>query len=274
MKKALSLLLSMALIGMNLSPVFAQNAYGQDRTEEEENLTTEETTEEEAVLVSTEDDEKPMIQVQQQDRVQDQTNIDESLGADEQEQNRNEIQKVIINRGEDDQLQVQTENQEQEREEYQTENGEQVLFQLELNNEGEDSMLRIRKNADGDTFIEDGDAKVKANFPMEVDAETGMVTITTASGKVVELKEMPSSVLAQILGDKTMDEVEEYELEEDENGDMQYMLKGTDKRKLLGLFEVNVPVEAYVNCENSDEVEIRKPWYLNWFGFLFSNPEV
>lgn len=250
MKKALTLLLTTAMLGTQLVPALAQNAYGQ-----------------------TQESEKPMIQIQDQDRVQYQTNVEDSQGADEQEQNRNEIQKVIINRGEDDQLQVQTQNQEQEREEYQTEKGEQVLFQLELDNNGENNQLKIRKNADGDTFIEQGDAKVKANFPMEIDAETGLVTITTPNGKVITLKETPSAVLAQVLGDKIFDEVEEYELEEDENGDVQYKLKGTDMRKLLGLFEVNVPVEAYVNCENADEVEMRKPWYLNWFGFLFSNPE-
>lgn len=214
-----------------------------------------------------------MIKIQDQDRVQEQTNDETEDTTDEDEtvseQNQNQIKKVVINRGEDDQLQVQTENQEQERENYETEDGEQVLFQLNLNNEGEDSELKIRKNDAGDTFIEQGDAKVKANFPMSIDAETGIVTITNPNGKEIELKETPSAVLAKVLDDKLIDDVEEVELVSGEGDQVRYEFKGTNTKKFLWLFRISAPITASVNAEDTSDIEIEKPWYLNWFGFLF-----
>jgi hypothetical protein len=138
---------------------------------------------------------------------------------------------------------------------------------------GVNKQLQIRKNSNNDTFIEDGGTEVKANFPMEIDAETGLVTITNPNGRTVTLNATPSEVLEKVLSERLIEDVDEFEIEEDNDNEIKYILRGTTKRQLLGLFEINVPVEAKVNCENIDEVEVRKPWYLNMFGFLFTEPK-
>lgn len=210
--------------------------------------------------------EQPMVQINKQEQVM--LNAEDSAQGTA-EQNQNEVKKVIINKGENQQLQVQTENAEQEMQLVGEGQQNQVLF--ELKNESGDTQLRIRQE-DGECVVEENDAQVHTDLPLTVDTETGVIYVTTASGKVIELSEHPSEVLQEALSAR-IDTLEGAVLGEstEVEDQIRYRVTGTDARRFLWLFGVEVPVEVEYNAETGEEVELIQPWYITWFGFLFAN---
>lgn len=179
---------------------------------------------------------------------------------------QSEIQTITINRGEEDQLEIQVQKRNQEEVQLQVEEGAgETLFQMD--------QLRIREEDREHLRIEDGDAVAFTNLSITVDPETNLITITTPSGKEVVLKERPSEVLSRILEEKLLDSVDEMNIEEDveEAGQVRYRANGVDERKFLGLFTVRPTVEIVFDAETGEEISRTQPWYLNWFGFLFGN---
>jgi uncharacterized membrane protein YkoI len=55
--------------------------------------------------------------------------------------------------------------------------------------------------------------------------------------------------------------VSKVELREDEKGKAYYSVKGKKKAKFLGLFNVNMNVEAKVDADNGEVVSVKTPWY-------------
>lgn len=249
MRKGSKVFVSMTMFLLLTLPVFAQGGQGTQAQSGSESA------DEDTVLL----------------RIQEQAQDGEGEGTDDavMNQEQSEIKKVIINQGEDDQLQVQTENASQEQTRVEM-NEEAVL--LEMQNQSTGNQLRV-KQADGALYLQDGEVEAMTNLSFEVDTETGEIMVTTASGKEVPLSEHPSQMLERLVEEGTLDSATEIELVEDEveSDEVKYVVDGVNDCKLLGLLDVAAPVEVTVDAETGEELSLVQPWYLDWLGFLFTN---
>ncbi|PJA87104.1 MAG: hypothetical protein CO141_01185 [Candidatus Moranbacteria bacterium CG_4_9_14_3_um_filter_42_9] len=130
--------------------------------------------------------------------------------------------------------------------------------------EEEDDELELL--AGDDHFdVESRGVNVEIKFPISVDPQTGQVFVDTGFGKV-ELTTLPDEAV-NALKEAGVDNVYQLELENDE-GELKYIIKGTKKEKLLGLFNVEVPADAVVLVENSSISEIKESFFAKLLDLL------
>ena len=88
---------------------------------------------------------------------------------------------------------------------------------------------------------------VSANFPMEVDNETGKIYVVTPNGKV-ELKSMPDVIFAKARAKYGMDTVEKMEIKVKKNK-VVYEIAGQKEDRFLGVFKVKIKTTLNFNPE-------------------------
>ena len=247
MKEKITLSIFALMLAIIATPVLAQQ--GQEQTAGQSNS------------------EKKGAQIQVQER------DPESVGSEDGKmvttQTREEIKTVTVNQGEDNQLEVKTENVNQEQ--TRLELDEDEIVSIELQNKAEDNMLQVRRNTDS-VYIKNGDADVNTRLSFEIDTETGEILVTTASGKEVSIGDHPSQMLSKVLETGIIDNLEEMNLTESESNEDQvlYEVTGTCEKKFLGFFTVTSEISATYDAETGEEITVEKPWYLDLFSFLFS----
>src|SRR3989304_8513084 len=106
---------------------------------------------------------------------------------------------------------------------------------------------------------------MKFRAEMSLLAQTGQVFVDTGFGKV-ELATLPDEAV-NALKEAGVDNVYQLELEDDE-GELKYIIKGTKKEKLLGLFNVEIPADAVVLVENSSISEIKESFFAKLLDLL------
>lgn len=134
---------------------------------------------------------------------------------------------------------------------YETESGNLVIDYEDDDGEEfneEDDEIKIK--VVGDAFeLKKKDVKIKINFPMEVDGETGQIYVVTPNGKV-ELKAMPD-IIAQKAQDAGLDNISKFELKIDGNK-VKYEVNGTQTEKFLGLVRVKIKSTYQYDSENGE----------------------
>lgn len=140
-----------------------------------------------------------------------------------------------------------------------------INHENEVENELEHSVENEIENEDLDTVItaeEDGfeiernKFKAKANFPITIDEETGNIIVSTSKGQVV-LNNMPDAIIEKISGN-TPAEVEKIELDESEDGALEYNVKASKKQKFLGFLDINIYNDYKLNAQTGDLIESSK----------------
>ncbi len=108
--------------------------------------------------------------------------------------------------------------------------------------EAEETYDKVIIRAVGDDFVlTRKGAGVKVNYPLTVDNETGDISVKTPIGEVT-LKAMPDTIVQTVRDRNGLDVVESVDLVSD-NG-LQYVVSGKRQEKLLGLFDVEIPLEV------------------------------
>jgi len=112
-----------------------------------------------------------------------------------------------------------------------------------------ENRLRIRVRNNKFELVQGANA-VLTSFPITIDPATGQVFVTTPNGDV-ELKEMPDAVVQKALAN--LDTAESVDL--DSFKKLEYKIKGSRSKKLLGLFPITIPVTAYYDAQTGQLVE-------------------
>lgn len=122
-------------------------------------------------------------------------------------------------------------------------------------NEVEDNN-RIRIRLAGNSFVVTRNGvEALSMFPLTVDDETGDIFVNTPVG-LIELNAMPDSIVQRAQLSDDIDDVTSVELgTSDENTTLEYILVGEKREKLLGLFELQIPVELIYDAESGDFLE-------------------
>lgn len=154
----------------------------------------------------------------------------------------------------------------------------------------ENQELRIRAKK-GRLEIRQRGVGALTNFPLSISEETNELTVTTPSGVRV-IKVLPQTAVQNILQSNIMDKVssasalpeaekttEDAEFEEEveqevelveEKKEVAFKIKGEKNVRLLNFIPLEVPVTALVSAQTGETLQIERPWFLNFFGFLFS----
>ena len=123
------------------------------------------------------------------------------------------------------------------------------LIKQELEIKLEDGNLRIR--VEGDNFeLIDGASKVLTNFPITADPLTGQIFVTTPKG-IVELKQMPDSILEKALAHGGTAEIKDLQSIKE----LEYRVESESVEKLLGLFPISIPSVGYYDSQTGEIIE-------------------
>ncbi|MFH1237712.1 MAG: hypothetical protein V1648_04915 [Candidatus Aenigmatarchaeota archaeon] len=161
------------------------------------------------------------------------------------------------NQGEATQIQneVQTQNRIQTGT-YTTENGKQLQIQEQSNN-----MVQLKSGA------------VFAQTSMEMTQEqtqTGTkLQVKLSNGKNSEVKVMPDAasekameqLRIKVCSEENNCQIELKEVGQGEQVKAAYEIQVEKKAKFLWLFETNMPINAQVDAENGEVLQIQKPWW-------------
>lgn len=172
-----------------------------------------------------------------------------------------------------------------------------------------DDIVKIRERRDKEEIkirARDGRLEIRqkgigalTHFPVNVNPETNELTVITPSGtRIVGV--LPSVAVANILQSNIMDRVlaargllpsnspgpeEEREATEEaevkgekeqevelveEGGKLAFKIEGVKNVRFLNLFTIEAPVLAFVSAQTGETLRLERPFFLTFFGFLFS----
>lgn len=168
------------------------------------------------------------------------------------------------NQGEASELQNQIQEQNQVRSgEYLGEGGQQMQIQEKANNKIE---LKVGNSM----------AETSMKIMLEQDGEMTKLKTTLSNGKNAEIKVMPDAASEKALERlrlKVCSEENECSIELKEVGTGEqvkavYEIKTQRQSKIFGLFKAKMQVQAQVDAETGEVIQIKKPWWA----FLASEP--
>lgn len=148
--------------------------------------------------------------------------------------------------------------------EFDSENNE---FEVEVNDNATNT-LKVKFNDNMFKLTRSG-VEAATNFPIVIDEETGVVSVTTSKGNVV-LKQMPDTIVNKASIDNSLDSIEGIDLEEDEKNKLTYVVKGNKSEKLLGLIAVEIPTILNYDPTSGSLLEITQTFVskiLDLFSF-------
>lgn len=130
------------------------------------------------------------------------------------------------------------------------------VLEVKAGDEGTaDGQNKLKIKALGNNFrLERAGIGVLTNFPLTVNDDTGEVFVQTPAGEV-NLKAMPDTIVQKArLADK-IDEVDEVTLASEETAELEYVLSGTKAEKLLGVFNLQIPVQLVYDAQAGEFVK-------------------
>lgn len=115
-------------------------------------------------------------------------------------------------------------------------------------------------------IIEHEGISASTKFPVNVDLETNIITITTPAGEL-KLAILPSEAVLSLIRNNVIDESSDVQIDEEE-GKLVYLINGTKQGKLFNLFTINFDVEAVVGGDTGENLRVSKPLWARIFDFL------
>ena len=157
------------------------------------------------------------------------------------------------------------------------------LARLRVAEKGVEKDIKVRVQNDRfvisqegfNTALPGGEIAATTNFPITVDRETNSIAVETPLG-TINVQQLPSTAIQQVLAGNIIDTVESTELGESEtetsdpNKQVVYRIKGVKNTRFLGLIKINAPILAEVSAITGQTTFVKQQWYLNAFGFLFA----
>lgn len=128
--------------------------------------------------------------------------------------------------------------------------------------------------------IEQHRVRAKTSFPLTVGQNNELIVTTPAGTKEVTI--LPAEAVNRLLQAGVFTQVEniasagstataasQIELKS-ERGALVYEVDGVKQANLLGLIPVSTSVQAHISAETGVVTGVSQPWFLNFFGFLFT----
>ncbi len=150
------------------------------------------------------------------------------------------------------------------------------------------SKERIKNNEDEDEDDKDVDKKelkIESEFEQETESVlsdgtvnkfklkfkqktvNGKTIVETASGEV-EVENSPDDAVNSLVEDGILDTPVSFEVKTNNNNKVEFEFQGVDAKKLLGLFELNLPKTVTVDSETGEVVDIKQTVWTKFLSLL------
>jgi hypothetical protein len=120
---------------------------------------------------------------------------------------------------------------------------------------GKNGAISIEKEIQADINSKKMNNNGKTDVSASVDGDENELELN------VDVKVSSDEVRKNITLNGQVDSATEVKLEKNEEGKVYYSVKGEKKGKFLGLFSVNMNVEAKVDAESGEVLSVKTPWY-------------
>jgi hypothetical protein len=120
--------------------------------------------------------------------------------------------------------------------------------------------------------IDQGGVVAQTDFPIKIDPKTAELSLETPSG-IRYLAVLPREALDYILRARIITKLGEdskVALQEENGGQLSYVIDGVRTLNVFNLFNYDVPVRAQVSAVNGEIIGIEQPSWLKVLGFIFS----
>ncbi len=123
--------------------------------------------------------------------------------------------------------------------------------------------IKIQQNGRSFQFEQEGSkVEVQGNFPVSIDKETNLLTITTPSGSH-DVAVLPDTAVENALGSGLVTEVDkdqtgrnDVRIIADSNGTPIYEVRGVKIEKLLGLFNISLDRTAHISIKDGKIIKL------------------
>ncbi len=135
---------------------------------------------------------------------------------------------------------------------------------------GDANNLKISQS-NGQFTIEENGITANTSFPININPVKNELTVRTPSGdRLISI--LPYEAAISLVRGKFIDKVKDNKinLNENGNGQLEYLISGTKSINLFNVAEINADVTGSVSASNGEVIKIDEPQWLKLFGFLFS----
>lgn len=143
-------------------------------------------------------------------------------------------------------------------------------LKLKLKQNGLEQELEVK--VEGDNInIEAQNIGAETHFPLTFDKVTGQLLVTTANGqRVIRVLPAQASQIARTAG--VQNQIEKIEIQANStqgaNEDVVLKLTGRKTGKILGIIDINQPVETEVGAQSGTILNTNEPFWLRLFSSL------
>ena len=228
------LIIAVAILAVSFSD-FSNFNLGLNRDQSVLSETTEES--------KSQDEEDNQIETQTEERSED--------GNLEGERETNRVETRTQTRQEESDDEDDKEEDLDDSDENETESEDEVKIEDE---DGSPLKIKIKSKSGGKEFeFESEGISAQSNFPLSVNPETNELIVTTPNGeKVVTI--LPDQAISNMLENGKITSVLSSQIEEGENGQLEYQVEGEDQEKLLGIFKVKIHKRLIVSAQTGEEI--------------------
>lgn len=139
---------------------------------------------------------------------------------------------------------------------------------VEIETRGDVKTYKIANLGDRFTISQEG---VVANtyYPITINAKTNEVTIRTSKGEQL-ITVLPFDVVEDLQKANVIDQTTDVELAENLEQELQYIVSGEKKLRLLNFIDFPVSIKAHVSAVDGTFTETEAPIWYKILGFLFT----
>ncbi len=128
--------------------------------------------------------------------------------------------------------------------------------------------VSISVNKNGTVTLANGGIVVQTNYPVVIDPQSQTIAIKTPDGITI-INSLPSQALHGTRPADKPTTIQSAVLGA-QAGQAYYEVTGTQKRKFLGIMPVTADVQTIINADNGRVTSVKRPWFLNLLGFLYT----
>ncbi len=125
--------------------------------------------------------------------------------------------------------------------------------------------------SDNKFTIEENGIIATTQFPITIDANKNILSVTTNSGtRTIAI--LPYEAATVLMHSKLINKItgNQINLSENSNGELQYSISGSRNINLFNVATITANVNSTVSATNGDVIKVDEPQWLKFFGFLFS----
>lgn len=172
--------------------------------------------------------------------------------------------KSVLSKSDEKKDENETENREEEKEQ------KKERERVEIKNEVKKEEKKEVKIEDGDRNEIETELEQEVNkFKLKIKTRTvaGKTVIETAGGEM-EVENSPEDAVDSLIESEILDILTSFEAKTNDKNEVEFEIQGIETKKLLGLFNINLPKTLTVNAETGDVSSTNQNSWSRFLNFI------